>query len=47
MKHITFQATCECGWASEPFTTAGAALQAAKQHHNDNPHRDFDEDPLF
>lgn len=47
MRNIVFYATCDCGWKSEPSVTAGAALQAAKQHYNDNPHRDFEEDPLF
>lgn len=47
MKHIVFYAECECGWRSKEHTTAGAALQEAKLHHNDNPHRELDMDELF
>ena len=47
MKHITFVAVCDvCGWRSE-HSTCTKAQEAAKQHLNDNPHRNYDDLAMF
>jgi hypothetical protein len=46
-KTFTYVAICECGWKSTPQETASKAQRAAKQHANNDVHRDFDDVPLF
>jgi hypothetical protein len=48
MKGFYFTVECEvCGWTAQGFSTAAKATKAAKQHLNDNPHRDFEDVPMF
>ena len=46
MNVYSYTVTClTCGWTAGPFTTATKAQKEAKQHDNEQPHRDYDDIP--
>ncbi len=48
MKWIYYIAACDyCEWVSGQCSTIAEAQKEAKQHLNDNPHRDYSDDPIF
>ena len=48
IRSFTYSVECDvCGWAAQGFSTAQKAARAAKQHTNDNPHSDYDDQPLW
>ena len=42
-----WKAACSCGWQTEWLPKASDVSRALKKHHDENPHRDYVDVPMF